>query len=231
MTHAQNSPQVKSSLEAALEKLKARVEAAPSAGAPPPSPIPAKPSATYERAAAPPPRIERARPEHRQSGVRHVQAAFLRVARKLRAKRPPSDRVKLRRRWDTTGHLPADLREHFSHGQKVIIEAIRSDMKKLGRCTRSIAELCRISGMSRTWVKATKRIAQALGLFTCRVRPICYKLNRTTVLEKPLARWLQWTTYKGGTKATGKELYEPSFFRPRPGAAHQPGDVNPLFCP
>jgi hypothetical protein len=108
-----------------------------------------------------------------------------------------------RRRLASAGPLPPNLACNFTTSELAVLAIVAAEVRRVGCCTRSNAELAARAGTCRTTVQNAVRRAAALGLLTVTERRITGWRNDTNLVRIVSPEWRTWLRL-GGNKPTAR---------------------------
>lgn len=73
------------------------------------------------------------------------------------------DKLSKQRVWGSEGNSPEHWWEHYSQGQRAVINVIYDQIQSRGRCTLSHAHVMEVAGVGKWTIQAAIRTAVRLG--------------------------------------------------------------------
>lgn len=128
--------------------------------------------------------------------ARPINAAS--TVRKFRPRRyqcsPDREASRRRRRvLGSDGHLPPNVRQHFTESERAVLTIMAGEVKRHGVCDFPIDKIAALAGVCRTTVQNTIHWAARLGLIEVEYRKIPgSKKNKTNVVRIRSREWLDW---------------------------------------
>lgn len=100
--------------------------------------------------------------------------------------------IERRRRLAASGPMPPALAARFTTAELSVLAIVADEVRRHGRCDRSLDEIAARAGVSRSTVKNALRAAQRLGLIRVTLRPVRGRKNLPNVIEITDAAWRAW---------------------------------------
>lgn len=126
-----------------------------------------------------------------------------------RPQRPPvrAQAIERRRRIAASGALPPQLAALFTVAETAVLAIVADEVRRRGRCDRSLDELAARAGCSRSSAKNAIRTARAHGLIRVTLRPRSGRKHLPNVVEIVDRGWRAWLkrTRSAGTGDSGQK--------------------------
>ncbi|MGE0698789.1 MAG: hypothetical protein AB7O57_06820 [Hyphomicrobiaceae bacterium] len=90
------------------------------------------------------------------------------------------------------GHLPPQVRQHYTQGERAVLYVISTEVKRTGVCDWPIAKIAAMAGVCRTTAQNAMREAQRLAHIIVEQRPVPGKKNLTNVVKVISREWCAW---------------------------------------
>lgn len=90
------------------------------------------------------------------------------------------------------GHLPPQVRQHYTQGERAVLYVISTEVKRTGVCDWPIAKIAAMAGVCRTTAQNAMREAQRLAHIIVEARPVPGKKNLTNVVKIISREWCAW---------------------------------------
>jgi len=97
-----------------------------------------------------------------------------------------------RRRLGGSSALPADLRYHYTEGQRAVLCIMAGEVKHHGICDLPIDKIAALAGVCRTTVQTTLHEARRVGHIRITERPQARRKNLPNVIEVISREWWAW---------------------------------------
>jgi hypothetical protein len=109
------------------------------------------------------------------------------------------------------GHMPPDVRTHYTEGESSALTVIAGEVKDHGFCDFPIDKIAALAGVCRSTVQNAIREASKLGYITVEQRPVAGRKNLTNVIRIVSSEWVAWL--KRG-RAIGFKSFPPKILSP-----------------
>jgi hypothetical protein len=90
------------------------------------------------------------------------------------------------------GHLPPQVRQHYTQGERAVLYVISTEVKRTGICDWPIAKIAAMAGVCRTTAQNAMREAQRLAHIIVEPRPVPGRKNLTNVVTIISREWSAW---------------------------------------
>ncbi len=90
------------------------------------------------------------------------------------------------------GHLPPQVRQHYTQGERAVLYVISTEVKRTGVCDWPIAKIAAMAGVCRTTAQNAMREAQRLAHIIVEVRTVPGRKNLTNVVKVISREWCAW---------------------------------------
>ncbi len=90
------------------------------------------------------------------------------------------------------GHLPPQVRQHYTQGERAVLYVISTEVKRTGVCDWPIAKIAAMAGVCRTTAQNAMREAQRLAHIIVEERPVPGRKNLTNVIKVISREWCAW---------------------------------------
>lgn len=90
------------------------------------------------------------------------------------------------------GHLPPQVRQHYTQGERAVLYVISTEVKRTGVCDWPIAKIAAMAGVCRTTAQNAMREAQRLAHIIVEVRAVPGRKNLTNVIKVISREWCAW---------------------------------------
>jgi hypothetical protein len=107
-----------------------------------------------------------------------------------------------RRMLGGSGVMPANLRHHYTEGQRAVLAIIAGEVKEHGACDLPIDKVAALAGVCRTTVQTTMHEARRLGHIEIIERPVPGRKNLPNFVTVISREWLVWL--KRGPTSCGR---------------------------
>jgi hypothetical protein len=123
-----------------------------------------------------------------------------RFAPRPRQRSPDREASRHRRRvLARDGHIPPDVRAHYTEGECAVLTIIAGEVKRQGVCDWPIDKIAAVAGVGRTTVQNAKRAAAQLHHISVQRRPVRGRKNLTDVIRIVSQEWSAWIDRGPGT--------------------------------
>jgi hypothetical protein len=132
-------------------------------------------------------------PGHTKSLGRLAGRIFSRFTSRRPQRSPDREASRNRRRMlGGSSALPANLRHHYTEGERAALCIVAGEVKHHGICDLPIGKIAALAGVSRTTVQNAFREARLLGHITIEERPLHGRKSLTNVLRIVSSEWRTW---------------------------------------
>jgi hypothetical protein len=97
------------------------------------------------------------------------------------------------------GHMPPDVRVHYTEGQCAVLTVIAGEVKRRGVCDWPIDKIAAVAGVRRTTAQNAMREAAQLHHIAVQRRPVKGRKNLTNVISIISQEWRTWIERGPGT--------------------------------
>ena len=97
-----------------------------------------------------------------------------------------------RRKLGGSGALPANLRDHYTEGERAVLCVVASEIKRQGICDWPIDKIAAYAGVCRTLAQGALRQAKRRGHLSITERPVQGRKHLTNIVHICCNEWLAW---------------------------------------
>lgn len=90
------------------------------------------------------------------------------------------------------GHLPPQVRQHYTQGERAVLYVIATEVKRSGVCDWPLGKIAAMAGVCRTTAQNAMREAQRHAHIIVEQRPVPGRKNLTNVVKIISREWSAW---------------------------------------